>query len=225
MSPKGRHGDIPLLGALERSGPLADSLWGKLAYLDSTAVPLRVLFVGTEDGAGATTMAGAAALGLAQNLQVEVNLIEANLARPGLATALGMEPTPGLSELLQRREALDACRRPVKGCERLSVITAGGPRNAIPGEFATEHARSVLAEITGRGRFAIFDAPPLLTHPETRVLLEYVDGVILVLRARVTRRADAVAVKRILEDCRLPIFGSIFNRYKSDVPFGIGDKY
>ena len=103
------------------------------------------------------------------------------------------------------------------GCAALAEQAA-----KIEGVVKVRHADAPAYEQASAGPApSIFDAPPLLTHPESRVLLEHVDGVVLVVRARSSRRADVASVKQILDDAGVPVFGSILNRYKSDMPFGM----
>ncbi len=70
----------------------------------------------------------------------------------------------------------------------------------------------------------IIDAPPLIDHPESRILLEYVDGVVLVLRARSSESDAAQKTLRFLEEAGVPVLGSVLNRFKSDMPFGMGER-
>ncbi|MFT5152916.1 MAG: Mrp family chromosome partitioning ATPase, partial [Planctomycetota bacterium] len=73
-------------------------------------------------------------------------------------------------------------------------------------------------------KYVIIDAPPLIDHPEARMLLQYADAVVLVLRARETMRADAELAQRIARDSGVEVVGTILNRFRSDLPFGFGER-
>ncbi len=199
--------------------PLADTIWTNLVPLRAEYECPRILFVGTESGAGTTVVSAATAIGLARHLRTEVVLAETTLQRPALADYLGIASTPGLSDVLDRRARLTQAIQHHPGHPQLVVITAGSPRPSVPGEFAAQDGRELLREISSSGSFVIFDAPPLHTHPETRLLLEHIDGVVLVVRARSSRKAEVEETLKILQASGKRVIGSVLNRFRSDMPF------
>ena len=205
--------------AIANVRPLADTIWASLVPLRGEYARPRLLFVGAEPRAGTTLICAATAIGLARHLSTEISLVEATLQRPAVADYLGVPRGPGLSDVLDRRSTLEQARQRHPKYHDLLIIPAGSPRPPIPGEFATEEGRAILREITSRGSFVLFDAPPLQSHAETRLLLEHVDAVVLVLRARSTRSSAVKEVQRILGTTGTPIVGTVLNRYKSDMPF------
>lgn len=215
------HSELPIDQAFRRLGAERESLWSNLALLRPN--PDRgpsVVFGAPRRDAGTTLVAAAAALGLARNLRVEVTLVEADLREPSVAGYLGLSPGPGLSEVLLGEAELDGVLRSVPGCPWMRVLQGGRARESPPGEFATAEARALIARLVGDGSYVVFDSPPILDHPESRVLLEYVDGLVLVLRARTTLTRDARRALELVEQVGVPVLGAVFNRYKSDMPLG-----
>ena len=198
---------------------VTDRVWPNLAQAASTQGYQRFMFVSTEAGAGTSVMATSTALGVTLNLRESVCLVEIGTARPSVASYLGLPQTPGMSDVLDGRAPLEKALTEVAEHPGLSVLSGGSPRPAVRGELASESGRSLLGELSRRSKFLFFDCPPLLEHPETRVLLEYVDAAVLVLRARSTRKDTAQRALETLESAGIPVVGSILNRFRSDVPF------
>ena len=133
-------------------------------------------------------------------------LIECDLRRPVLAERFGLEPSPGLSEVLGEQGNPDEVLRfiPVEGvtAEPLAVIPAG----ATPAQ---------PAELIGSARFEgflepalkdydliVLDCPPLLPVGDTLSIVPRVEGVMLCVRIGQTTRDQAVAARTAL--ARLP---------------------
>lgn len=201
--------------------PLADKLWGKLTAIRRKLDRPRILFTSIEPDAGTTLVTAATALGIARNLRVEVRLLEANLARPGLADYFEIPRGPGLSDVLDHRATLNQALQRLSSCPNLGVIPAGSPRSVLPGEFATDEMRELVSEVSAGAAFTLIDGAPIQTRQGTRLLLDYVDGVVLVVRARSTRVSGVKEAMEIVEQSGLPLFGCVLNRYRSDVPFGL----
>ena len=73
-------------------------------------------------------------------------------------------------------------------------------------------------------RYTIIDAPPILEHPETCLLLEHVDEVLLVVQAGSTYARRANAAVQIVKDAGVKVSGVFLNRFKPNMPFGIGSR-
>jgi len=183
----------------------------------------RVMFVSPESGDGTTTIATSAALMLVRHLRRQVALIEANIYSPAMAAYLDIPPGPGLLEVASG-EALGAEAVRNSKLHGLYVLTAGGGHQPGEGELAGEEMRDLIVDVSEKHNFTIIDAPPLLEHPETCLLLEHVDEVLLVVRAGSTYSNRAKAAVRIVEDAGVQISGVFLNRFKPNLPFGLGHK-
>lgn len=203
---------------LPRVRGVVDAIWARYGRgADST--PRNILFVSAEPGAGTTTIAAATALAFAWDLQVEVNLLEADVSSPTVAGLLDIDPTPGLADLLDRSAVAAECRHRVPDCPQLAVVPAGTRRAPVAGELAREPAVQFLSELHSTGRFLFVDAPPILGRAESRLLASRADGAVLVLRSRSTRRAHAKRALEVLDGLEVELLGTILNDYVSDVPF------
>lgn len=207
---------LPIFEALPG---IADVVWGTVLRLEDARAPTNVLFTAPERGAGTSVLACATAIGLAQHQRVSVCLIETNVARPALARYLALAG-PGLSDILDGRAELEDCLQHPRGCPGLLVLPAGTPRAPAAGEFTTPRMTTLLAQLEKRCHYLVVDAAPLLDHVGSRLLLQHADGVLLVLRARATRRSDAERAHDILVESGTPVLGSIFNDYRSRAHLG-----
>jgi len=185
--------------------------------------PKRILFVSPEHDSGTTSLTALTALELSRYAHEQVALIEANCFTPAMASYLGLPPAPGIMDVIDGRAEPDEALRGsmIPG---LTVLTPGTHRAPQPGELNLPEARHLFQELFQRHRHTLIDAPPMLAHPEAQGLLEHVDVAVLILRSRSTPIHAAKTAKSLIQEAGVPILGSILNRFKSDMPFGIGSR-
>lgn len=219
---RGPSGPLQLEQALEAVQPALDGIWSRFARARGRGegAPQRLLFTSPDHGAGTTTLAIATALGLTRNMRQDVCLVEANCFSPAMADYLRLPATPGMTDVLDGKADLEKAVRNslVHG---LYVLSAGSFRRPLPGELASPEVHDVLAEVARSGKHLVIDGPPLLDHPESRALFEFVDRAVLVLRARDTKQRRAEAAVRVLRESGVEIVGTVLNRFRSDLPFGL----
>lgn len=190
-------------------------LWSSLVRRGEDQDSKRVLFTSTQDSEGTSTIAACAAIGLARNLLCEVILLEANFLRPCLAETLGIAREPGLTELLRGEAILDEVLRS-SGVPGLRLIVAGSPH--ATGYMGSERLRQALAKISAHCHHLVIDAPPLLTCPESRLLLPFVDEVVLVTQAGETSKTDIKKAMRVIDSSGASFLGAVLNQYKRVAP-------
>ena len=213
-----------LESAIEKVQGVADTVQARLERVAGASGRACVLFTAAEARAGTTLMAASTAMALARNLRVPVHLVEANVEHPTLASYFDLPASPGLSDLLDGSCTAEDCRQIVHTTRGLTITTGGTARRSIPGELADETGVEALDQLLSQGQLVIIDCPPLFAHTYARPLLARADGVVVVLRARSTPLAAAEQTVKMLEESGVPIFGSLLNRFKSDMPFGLGDR-
>jgi capsular exopolysaccharide synthesis family protein len=174
------------------------------------------------DGKTLTTVNLAAVLAGGAN---RVLLIDADLRRPSVGRALGLESagnglvgaieTPG-ADLAQFVREIDGTRLSVLAC-------------SVPSGDTYELLTSPrLAELLGRARaqydYVLLDTPPLIPVPDSALLRPLVDGYVVVVSARSTpRRLLGEALNQLDESSVLgvvlnrdeqPLFGFYRKRYR-----------
>jgi len=185
----------------------------RTALLLSRAISPRVILVSSATGAeGKTTTAVNMAAALA-TCGAKVLLIDADLRQPRCHTALGLPPSPGLSDLLTGRVNTEPVQTNV---ENLSLLPAGHPA-ANPTELLTSWLMcKLLQEARERFEFVVLDSPPILVVSDGLLLANLADGVVFVAESGRSRQDDArLAIERVLQTGGVPV-GAVLNRGRSE---------
>jgi protein-tyrosine kinase len=149
----------------------------------------RVVMVASAmPGEGKTFTSMNLALSLAVEKDVEVLLIDGDVAKPHISRQLGVADAPGLLDALVDHK-LDV--------ESLVLNTDFPNLSLLPAGTQTEEATELLAsermlEVTrdlvahDRHRIVVFDSPPLVLTTESHVVAQIAGQILLVVRAGVT---------------------------------------
>jgi capsular exopolysaccharide synthesis family protein len=231
--------ELPLLGTVPKSAALSGS---KLPPVEAEAFSLirahlrffnvnrdvRTIVVASPvPGEGKSTIAQHLAEAAAR-LGSRVLLLESDLRHPTLAQRLGMQPGPGLADVLigaigmseaTQSVALQASPGEGSGAHKLSVLAAGAVRPPNPGELLESPTISVVLE---QAKYAydlvVIDTPPLNVVSDAFPLLSKVDGVVIVGWIGRTRRDAAERMQQILAGSGAPLLGVIANGLKGSSP-------
>ncbi len=115
-----------------------------------------------------------------------VVLVDSDLRRPRIHECLGLKPNKGFGDLVSNGDA--DIRNYVTDVHGLHVI-CGGPQSVNPATLlASRRAREVLKRLQDEYRLVVLDTPPLVPIVDSHILASTADGVLLVVRARRTRR-------------------------------------
>jgi non-specific protein-tyrosine kinase len=101
------------------------------------------------------------------------------------------------------------------GVENLTVIPAG-PMPPNPAELlGSARMRETLDALGEHADVIIIDTPPALVVTDSVVLAGAADGVVLVLSAAKSTRADLKRLMAIYETAEVPVLGTVLNRARS----------
>ncbi|MDQ3849458.1 MAG: polysaccharide biosynthesis tyrosine autokinase [Actinomycetota bacterium] len=198
-------------------------LRARLRYFNVDRDIRSVLVTSPGAADGKTTVAWHLAMAAAGVGPSKVLLIEADLRRPSLAEQHGLEPSPGLVELLTHHLDLSSViqRVPVPQAGdaelpsiTLDVLVAGGiPPN--PAELVESHRlASVLDSLFVRYDLVVVDTPPMLLVADAIPLLRQVAGVIVVSRLGKSTRDGAKQLREQLDTLNAPTLGVVANGAK-----------
>ena len=162
-----------------------------------------ILVCSAKPNDGKTFCAVNLAMSMAAEKDVEILLVDADFAKPGIVSTLGLEDGRGL---------LDALADPtldVESCiidtdvPQLSVLPAGTPGNDDTELLASDHPRRLLASLAAANprRIVIFDSPPALVASPAAVLADLVGQVMLVVRADRTSEGELRETVQLLDAC------------------------
>lgn len=195
---------------------VADQFRTLRARLDSIAAerPLRTLAVASAlAGEGKTTAAVNLAVVTALSVGRRVLLVDCDLRKPQVHSALGLSPEIGLAEVLADEAPLDRAVIKVEGTNLEVLAVRSTPKN--PSELlASDRMRSLLQELAQSYDQVILDTPPTLALPDAKTLSELTDGVVLVVRADSTPQQDVHAALDMLD--RRRVLGVVLNGAEID---------
>ncbi len=163
--------------------------------------PPRVLAVSSAlPGEGKTTTVLALAR-LAALSGEKVIVVDADLRRPRVHTALSIENTVGLTELLCGRQSLEqVVKRSTLGDAAFDVITSGAITPHATELMRSQQMKALLRRLAGLYALVLVDGPPMLPVADSKVLATITDKVIYVVRWQDTpRETVAYAVKQLRE--------------------------
>lgn len=144
-----------------------------------------VLVTSALPGEGKTFCAINLAISIALELDRSVLLVDADVAKPGVLKALGLEADKGLIDVLLDRE-IDLpkvlCGTDI---DKLTILPAGSSHQQSTELLASETMHVLLHNIAQGhpDRVIIFDSPPLLGASEASVLAGQVGQIIVVVEA------------------------------------------
>lgn len=168
--------------------------------------------VSAVNGEGKTLTAVNLALSLAAEPNQTVLLLDLDLRRPAVARMLGLSAERGLETWFGGEEPTKNVCYGIEGVERLYVLPTLRPVNGSSEVLAGLATRRLFNELKGRdpGRLLLVDLPPVLLSDDALTVAPLLDGVVLVVNERRTRREDVVRVVELLGTTR--IVGTVLNR-------------
>ncbi len=118
-----------------------------------------------------------------------VLLVDADMRRPGVDKALGLERHAGLAEILEGKQKLNDVLRIVEplNCHYLS---AGEPGTDAGELLKTERAGKLFGRIGDLFDWVIVDSCPILPFSDVHLLASMTDAVLMVARTALTNRSD-----------------------------------
>ena len=179
-----------------------------------------ILITSPNQGNGKTTIATNLALSIAQGEQ-EVILVDADLRRPAVHTALRMSKEPGLSDVIKNKAEIQSVVRQPKN-QSINVITAGNIPPNITEVVGSKRISSILSRLKDSFELVIVDAPPLIISNSFN-LASKVDGVILVMVPGETTIDQARAIKEQLDRSEARMLGIVFNKITAQTANSYGD--
>lgn len=169
----------------------------------------RLLITSAGPREGKTTTTCNIGTVMAQSGQ-RVLLVDTDMRRPRLHTAFKMKPKLGLSSLLLGEATADQAilETPIRN---LFILPSGAiPPN--PTELMmTERFKHVLDDLSARFDLVIFDSPPIAPVTDAIILSAHADGVLMVVKAGVTRKEMLARSVEQLRSVKARLLGAVLN--------------
>ena len=220
MHPRGESDEapLPLLSQNDQRHTYAESyrnLRSALLYLASGGQrPKVVLVTSSVPNEGKTTvtmnLAHALAFGGARVL-----LVDGDLRKGTLYKMLDLQPTPGLSDLLEDPTMKDKVIQ-TNGVPNLSFM-ASGKLHRNPGDaFLGASLPEVLTDWREKFDYVLIDSSPIFAAADAPTLAPKVDGVIFVVRARFSSARGVCTALELLRQRQAKVLGLVYNRARSN---------
>ena len=179
-----------------------------LQFLDIENPARVVVVTSSAAGEGKSTTAVNLAVSFSESGR-RVLLIEGDLRRPRVSDYLGLERAVGLTNVLAGQMSIgDALQTWGEG---LTVLPSG----SIPPNPSELLGGSVMNDLLSRLKamfdMIIIDTPPLLPVTDAAVAAKLADGVVVIVRAGKTTKAQLHTSLRNLEDVDARVFGTVLN--------------
>ena len=162
-----------------------------------------MLVCSPKPGDGKTYCAVNLAISMAAERDVRVLLVDADFAKPGVMSRLGVPDGPGLLDALgDPMIDVESC---VVGTDipNLSLLPAGAGSTSDTELIASDRTPALIARLLAADpeRIVIFDSPPALAASPASVLALHVGQIMLVVRADRTSESDLRDSVHRLDGC------------------------
>ena len=219
ITPDGERSQIAEAFRLIKRPLLANSFHNGNAQTDNHNLIMVTSALAEE---GKTFCATNLAMSIAMEMDHTVLLVDADVARPSVLEYLGLEPSPGLLDVLLE-DNLDLADVLIRtNVEKLAILPAGRQHKRATELLGSHAMNDLLKEIAQRypDRIVIFDAPPLLLTSEAQTLASQMGQIVMVVEAETTPQKAVMEALRQIESCDTINF--IYNKAR---PFPGGDFY
>jgi capsular exopolysaccharide synthesis family protein len=137
-----------------------------------------------------------------------VLLIDCDLRKPKVHESFNIRPEAGLAEVLTDVTGLDQAIVKVEGLNLEVLPVRAKPPN--PSELlSSPKMRELIEEVARRYDRVIIDTPAVLGLPDTKIVSDLCDGLVMVVRADSTSQEDVETSLEILD--RRRILGLLLN--------------
>lgn len=180
--------------------PLVMGALGKSA----TAIPNGhlIMLASALPGEGKTFTSINLALSMAREKDIEVLLVDADVAKPHISRLFGVQAERGLLDLLGDSTLHPESLILPTNVPGLRFLPAGRRRENATEMLASARMEQVVSQLGAYGgrRIVLFDSPPLLVSTESRAIVAVVGHVVMVVRAESTSRAAVMDAIDLLEE-------------------------
>lgn len=171
----------------------------------------KIAFTSSAKGEGKTVTAINVASALAQQVDTKVLVVECDLRRPRVNTALKIVPTPGLTNFLNDECSYSEIIKDTR-LDNLKAVCYGAiPPN--PSELLASEAMTDFIKVIEKDfDYIIFDTPPVGVVIDAIPIIKTSDGVVIVAKNNETTYPELSKTIEILRRSDAKILGIILNR-------------
>lgn len=192
--------------------------------------PKVLLLTSAVPGEGKTTLTLALAK-LASMAGERVVVVDADLRRPRVHAALGVENEVGLSDYLSGQKPLEAVLRSTEASGKggIHYITSGASTPLATELVRSQAMRKLIRSLGETYSLVLVDGPPVLPVADAKVLATMADKVVYISLWRKTPRSMAQHAVKQLRDVGANLAGAVLNnvdvKRHSEYGYGEGGYY
>jgi capsular exopolysaccharide synthesis family protein len=203
-----------ILTQVEANSVIAESyrqLRTSLLLSSAGGAPRTLLVTSSQPAEGKTTTSVNTAISLAQTAAA-VLIIDADLRRPRVHKVFNLKNNAGLTNYLAGEGDLATLIQIAE--PNLYVLTAG-PLPPNPAELlGSPKMKQAVETLSANFDYVVIDSPPVSSFADSLILSSLVEGVIIVVKARITPREMAQRTKAHLQSVGAKILGVVVNHIK-----------
>lgn len=174
-----------------------------------------ILVASSAPGEGKTTTAANLAVVYAQTGRNTL-FLDCDLRSPTGQRAFNVPNGAGMTNILTGKNTASQVVQKVEAIPHLYVITSG-PVPPNPAELlGSANMAEIMQTLYGIFDIIIIDSPPVLTVTDAQVISRYVDGVLVVARSKKTDKRALLKARKLLEQVRANIIGSVMNSIEAE---------
>lgn len=142
----------------------------------------------------------------------DVVVVEGDLRRARLARVLGVEPGPGVAEVLAGTTVLESVLQDVPHADRVKLLRAGSASPGAGELFESQEYATLLADLRSGATIVLVDSPPLLAVADAAAIARHADHVVLVVGAPVVKEREVQSALAVLHQVQIQVAGIVVNR-------------
>ena len=176
-----------------------------------------ILFVGSRQGEGTSTIVREFAKVVASRFDRSVVLLDANPYDAGQHLSFDVKPNLGWTDVMLNRKPPESALYRVAGTNLFISPMCGDSKASpqIPNALVWE---SFLRKLKERFDLVLIDSPPATLYPDGLSIVNKMDGVVLVVAAEDTRWPVAESVKDNITRSGGRLLGMVFNKRRFYIP-------
>jgi receptor protein-tyrosine kinase len=163
-----------------------------------------ILVTSTQPDEGKTFCAVSLALSMAQERDLTVLLVDADVAKPDVLKTLGVKGDKGLIDVIENKDMdLRECLLRTN-IPNLSILPAGKKHKLTTELLASERMGEIIDEIARsyHDRVIVIDAPPVLASSAASVLALHVGQILYIVEAERTREEELSGAFKMIDKCK-----------------------
>jgi capsular exopolysaccharide synthesis family protein len=189
-------------------------LYSKLNFLFTDQAHKVILVTSSSAGEGKSVTVANLAILMAQAGHQTI-ILDANLRAPMQHILFNLREAGGLTNLLNTPHLkLDGKLKQTR-VNNLSVVTCGDLHLARPEQLSSDRTALLVAALYNLADIVLIDCPETVTVADVPLLVQQVDGVLLVIGSGQTRRDKALQAVDNLQQANAHILGVVVNNARS----------